>query len=65
MHKYILFLTAFLLSGCAAHQELQDMKQAKADYKACVADNPKNPAACKQEKEKYETAGEAYDSLRP
>ena len=40
------------------------MKRAKAAYKACRAENSQDPAACKQEKENYETAGQTYDSLR-
>jgi hypothetical protein len=58
-------MTVFALSGCAANHALQDMKQAKAAYKACLAENPKDPAACKHEKETYEAAGLAYDSLKP
>lgn len=65
MHKHIIFMSIFILAGCAAHQELQDMKQAKADYQACLDNNQKNPIACKREKEKYEAAGETYDSMRP
>jgi len=65
MHKQIIIMGILLLSGCAAHQELQDMKQAKADYKECLADNPQDPKACKKEKERYEAAGQTYDSMAP
>ena len=41
------------------------MKQAKAAYKACRAANTQDPGACKHEKENYEAAGQAYDSLKP
>ena len=55
----------FLLPNCAANQDLHDMKQAKAAYKACRAANTQDPGACKHEKENYEAAGQAYDSLKP
>ncbi len=54
------------LCGCAAEQSLQDMKQAKAAYKACLAAHPNDPpSACKREKEAYESAGQSYDGLKP
>jgi hypothetical protein len=61
----ISLITIISLSGCGAHQDLENMQQAKAAYQACLAANPQDPAACKKEKEAYETAGEAYESLRP
>lgn len=61
----ILLLIVLFPSGCAAEQALQDMKQAKAEYKACLDANPKDPSACKHEKETYEAAGQAYDGLKP
>ena len=61
----ISLITVISLSGCGAHQDLVDMKQAKAAYQACLAANPEDPAACKREKEIYEAKGEAYESLRP
>lgn len=61
----ILLLIVLSLSGCAAEQALQDMKQAKAAYKACLDANPKDPSACKRDKETYEAAGQAYDGLKP
>lgn len=62
---FFISMALLLLSGCAAHQALQDMKQSKAAYQACLAASPKNPSACKHEKDTYEAAGEAYESLRP
>ncbi len=58
----LLIITLFM-SGCGAEQALDDMKQAKAAYKACLADNPKDPSACKREKEAYENAGQSYDAM--
>ena len=62
---FFISLILLFLSGCAANQALQGMKQTKAAYKACLAANPEDPFACKHQKEAYEAAGEAYDSLRP
>jgi hypothetical protein len=65
-HHFAISLAIILsLSSCAAGQALQDMKQAKAAYTACLAANPKDPSACKHEKETYEAAGEAYDGMKP
>jgi len=64
-HNFFILISALLLTGCGANQALQDMKQAKADYIACTKENPKDPAACKHEKENYEAAGLSYDSLKP
>jgi uncharacterized protein YceK len=65
MRNIFISFTFLFLSGCAAHEALQDMRQAKAAYKACIAANPKDHAVCKQEKETYEATGQAYDSLHP
>jgi hypothetical protein len=61
----ILLLIALSLSGCGAEHDLQDMKQAKAAYKACLDANLKDPSVCKREKDAYEAAGQAYDGLKP
>ena len=62
----ISLIVTLTLCGCAASQALQDMKQAKAAYKACLAAHPNDPpSACKHEKEAYEAAGEAYDGISP
>ena len=66
MKRNSLFISTviiMLLSGCAAKQALQDMKDAKAAYKSCLADNPRNPEACAREKEAYESAGQNYDGM--
>jgi len=65
-HLFAISLIILLsLSACAAGQALQGMKQAKAAYKACLDENPKDPSACKHQKETYEAAGEAYDGMKP
>ena len=62
--RIILLLAALLLSGCAANQALNDMKETKAAYKDCVAQHPKDVSvACKREKEAYESAGQAYEGM--
>jgi len=62
----ISLIVVLSLSGCAANQSLQNMKQTKAAYEACLAANPKDSAiACKREKETYEAAGEDYESMQP
>ena len=66
MKKNLIFISlaiTILLTGCAAKQALQDMKDAKTAYKSCLAENPKNPEACTREKEAYETAGQNYDGM--
>ena len=62
-NRIILLAIILSVSGCAAEQALQDMKQAKAAYKTCLAEHPKDPTACKREKEAYEAAGQDYDGM--
>lgn len=67
-HSIIVLLiataAAFLASGCAARQALEDVKQSKAVYKACLAQHPKDAAtACKRQKTAYEETLQAYESM--
>jgi len=58
-----LLIAALFVSGCAAGQALEDMKQSRAIYKACLAQHPKDISACKRQKVAYEDASQAYASM--
>jgi hypothetical protein len=59
-----LLIAALFVSGCAAGQALEDMKQSRAMYKACLAQHPQDAAAaCTRQKVSYETALQAYEGM--